>query len=298
MDDRFLHRYSRRQFIKWSSGAIAGSLTLATANRVAANTQPVRTAAVSSIPIVDAHVHFWNPARYRMPWLDDLPSINRSFGANEYREATVGLQVEGMIYIEVLVEPAYGILEARDIAALSQQNPMLRGIVAWAPLEYGDRVRYYLEELKKLGSQIKGVRRFNEKELDPAFVLQPNFIRGVQLLPEYGFTCDLSCTHVQLGETVELVRRCPQTQFILDHIGKPNIRGKEFEPWAKEIRDLASLPNVICKISGVVTEADPTWTIEQIKPYVRHVVESFGEDRIVFGSDWPVATLARTIAVG
>jgi L-fuconolactonase len=295
MDDRFLQRHSRRQFIKWGSGAIAGSLALTTADRFAtANPQPVSTPLNSlSRPMIDAHVHLWNPTRYRMPWLDELPSLNRTFGSDDYLKATAGLQIEGMIYIEVLTEPAYSLLEARDIAALSKQNPLLRGIVAWAPLEYGDRVRYYLEELRKLGPQIKGVRRINEHELDPAFVLQPDFIRGVQLLPEFGFTCDLSCTHVQLGETVELVRRCPQTHFILDHIGKPNVRGEEFESWAKELRDMASLPNVVCKISGVVTEADrATWTIEQIKPYVRHVVESFGENRIVFGSDWPVATLA------
>lgn len=299
MNERFLRQPSRRQFIKLTSAALAGGLTSLTVNRFATAT-PKNLNNRSATPmsnlngaIVDAHVHLWNPARYRMPWLDELPSINRSFNLTDYDAATAGLQVEKIVYIEVITEPAYSLLEARDIALLSQQNPRLGGIVAWAPLEYGDQACYYLEELQKLGPKIKGVRRINEHELDPAFVLQPKFIRAVQILPEFGFTCDLSCTYRQLRETVDLVRKCPQTQFILDHIGKPNIRKGELDPWRSQIRNLAALPNAICKISGVVTEANhATWTTDQIKPYIRHVVESFGEDRIVFGSDWPVATLA------
>ena len=117
--------------------------------------------------------------------------------------------------------------------------------------------------------------------------------KGRSALPDYGLTADLCCNFRQLGPTVELVRQCPNTQFILDHIAKPNIRGGEMEPWASQMRDLASLPNVMCKISGVATEANhDSWTIDEIRPYVMHVLEVFGEDRVVFGSDWPVCTLA------
>jgi len=115
------------------------------------------------------------------------------------------------------------------------------------------------------------------------------------LLPEFGLSCDMCCYYVQLGQTVELVRRCPETSFILDHIGKPNIRGGEREPWMSQIRDLASLPNAMVKISGATTEAHhDRWTIEDLKPYLLHVLDVFGEDRVVFGSDWPVATQATT----
>ena len=150
----------------------------------------------------------------------------------------------------------------------------IKGVVPWAPLEFGDKVRYFLEELAALGPEIKGVRRIVQDEPDPEFCLQPDYITGTRALADYGLSADLCCNFRQLGPTVELVRQCPDTQFILDHIAKPNIRGGEMEPWAGQMRDLASLPNVICKISGVATEANhDSWTIDDIRPYVMHALE-------------------------
>jgi L-fuconolactonase len=246
-----------------------------------------------SFPIIDSHVHLWDPNRYRMPWLDKVPTINKPMGLPEYDAATAGINVEGLVYLQVEVGPPYALLEARDLVTLSQQDARILGIVPWAPLEYGEQVRYFLEELVKLGPGIKGVRRIVQDEPDPEFCLQSGFVRGNQILAEYGLSSDICCNFRQLGPNVELVRRCPETSFILDHIAKPNIRGGEFEPWAGQMRDLASLPNVVCKISGVVTEADlANWRIDDIKPYVLHALEVFGEDRVLFGSDWPVVTLA------
>jgi L-fuconolactonase len=132
-----------------------------------------------------------------------------------------------------------------------------------------------------------------QDEPDPEFSLRPDFIRGNQILGELGLSSDLCCNFRQLHAVVALVRQCPGTQFILDHIAKPNMRGNEFEPWATQMRDLAALPNVVCKISGAVTEADhESWTVRDIAPYVNHALAVFGEDRVVFGSDWPVVTLA------
>jgi L-fuconolactonase len=154
-------------------------------------------------------------------------------------------------------------------------------------------VRYFLTELVALGPAIKGVRRIVQDEPDPEFCLQPDFVRGNQLLAEFGLSSDLCCNYRQLGPNVELARRCPETSFIMDHIAKPNIRGGELEPWKRQMTELASLPNVTCKISGAVTEADHAhWTIEDITPFVVHALEAFGEDRVLFGSDWPVVTLA------
>ncbi len=248
-----------------------------------------------SFPIVDAHVHLWNPSKYRIPWLDGIPSLNRPLELDAYDQALTGTAVESIVYLQVEVAPPYSLLEARDIVALGETDPRVRGVVAWAPLEFGEQVRYYLDELVKLGNRIKGVRRIVQDEPDPDFSLQPGFIRGTQLLGEYGLSSDLCCKFHQMAQQVELVRRCPQTQFILDHIGKPNIRDGQFEPWVSHIRALAALPNVVCKISGVVTEADLAgWTVEDVKPFVLHALEHFGEDRVVFGSDWPVVTLAAT----
>ena len=137
------------------------------------------------------------------------------------------------------------------------------------------------------------MRRIVQSEPDPAFCLRPGFLRGVQLLPEYGFSCDICINHRQLASTVEMVRRCPDTSFILDHAGKPNIRGHALDPWREQMRELASLPNVMCKVSGLVTEADHSgWTRDDLAPYVAHVLAVFGEDRVVFGGDWPVVLRA------
>jgi len=249
-----------------------------------------------NVPIVDAHVHLWDPQRFMVPWLDQTPALNSRHWIPEYEAATAGLDVEGFVYLEIDIAPHYTLSEARAIAELAEREPKVLAIVPHAPLEYGERVRAYLEELVAISPKIKGIRRLTQQEPDPEFCLQPNFVRGAQILSEFGLTCDLCCYYIQLGQTVELVRRCPETTFILDHIGKPNIREDQREPWMSQMRELARLPNAWCKISGVATEAHhDRWTIEDIKPYVLHALEVFGEDRVLFGSDWPVCTMATPL---
>jgi L-fuconolactonase len=248
-----------------------------------------------NFPIIDSHVHLWDPARQRVPWMDNAPQLTWLADMAVYEKATAGIEVEGLVYLEIDIAPVYALPEAKEIAQLAATDPRVMGVVAFAPLEYGEHLRWYLEELVAIGPAIKGVRRLTQGEPDPDFCLQPGFVRGTQMLPEFGLSCDLCCYYVQLGQTVELVRQCPETSFILDHIGKPNIRGEEREPWMSQMRDLASLPNVVCKVSGATTEAHfDTWTIEDVKPYILHVLDVFGEDRVVFGSDWPVSTQATT----
>ncbi len=244
------------------------------------------------LTIVDSHVHLWDPSRFRMSWLDGSPDIDRPMGLADYRSHTAGVDVGGMVYLQVEVEPAYGLMEARWAVERANEEPRLGAIVAWAPLEFGEQARAYLDELVAIDRRIKGVRRLIQGEsLD--FALQPRFVRGVQLLADYGLTFDICLKHPQLAGAVVLVRRCPNVQFILDHIGKPDIAAGLLDPWRAQIRELASLPNVICKVSGMVTEADHArWTTDDLRPYVEHVLESFGEDRVAFGGDWPVVLLA------
>jgi L-fuconolactonase len=169
--------------------------------------------------------------------------------------------------------------------------------VAHAPLEYGDQARAYLEALAAIGPRVKGVRRLLQGETDPALCLRPEFVRGVRLLPEFGFSFDICIKHHQLAPAAELVRQCPETSFILDHIGKPDIAHDLREPWRAKIRALAELPNVVCKVSGMVTEADHQgWSSDDLAPYVAHVLEVFGEDRVLFGGDWPVVLMASSYA--
>ena len=248
-------------------------------------------------PIIDTHVHLWDPRWFRMRWLDNLEAINKPFGPPEYREHTRGIEIEAFVYVEVDVAPAYGLLEARWAEDRAQEEPRLRGIVATAPLEYGDQARAYLEALAAIGPRIKGVRRLLQGEPDPRFCLRPEFVRGVQLLPEFGLSFDICIKHEQLAPVVELVRQCPEVSFVLDHIAKPDIAAGLLDPWREQLGALAGLPNVVCKVSGMVTEADNTgWAADDLAPYVAHVLEVFGEDRVMFGGDWPVVLLASSYA--
>jgi L-fuconolactonase len=244
-------------------------------------------------PIVDSHVHLWDPTRFRMPWLDGNERIGKPFGLPEFREHSAGLDVEGIVYLQVEVTPPYALLEAQWVADLPAEGPPVLGIVPWAPLEDGDRARSFLDAMVAIDPRIKGIRRLYQGEPDLDFCIKPDFIRGVQLLPEYGLSFDLGVYHQHLKNTITLVRACPEVSFVLDHIGKPDIRAGIQEPWRSEIRELAAMPNVVCKVSGMVTEADPdTWTTDDLRPYVEHVLESFGEDRVMFGGDWPVVLMA------
>ena len=246
-------------------------------------------------PIIDAHVHLWDPAHFRMPWLDGNELLNKPYGLAEYREQTAGVAIEAMVYLQVEVTPAYGLLEARWAAKRAAEDPRLGAIVAWAPVEDGEPVRSYLDALVAIDRRIVGVRRIVQSEPDPEFSIRPGFVRGVQLLADYNLTFDICINHRHLPATIQLVEQCPNVRFILDHIGKPNIKGQELDPWREQLRALAALPNVICKVSGLVTEADHAhWTPDDLAPYVAHVLDCFGEDRVAFGGDWPVATQATT----
>jgi L-fuconolactonase len=248
---------------------------------------------VPPFPIVDAHVHLWNPTRYRIPWLETVPSLDHPFEPADYREQTAGVAIESFVYVEVDIAEEYSYLEARQAERYATDEPRLGGIVAAAPLEYGDQVRPFLEALTEIGPRVKGVRRLLQGESDPAFCLRPGFVRGVELLADFGYSFDICVKHHQLAAVVELVRRCPGTRFVLDHVGKPDIAVGLLEPWREEILALAALPNVDCKVSGMVTEADPTaWSAADLEPYVAHVLHAFGENRVLFASDWPVVTLA------
>jgi L-fuconolactonase len=248
-------------------------------------------------PIIDAHLHIWDPKRFRISWLDGNDTLDQPIGLEQYREQTQGIAVEVMVYVEVDVAPHYTLLEAQWVEAFTRDEPRLRGIVASAPLEYGERARAYLQALVAIGSHIKGVRRLLQGESDPAYCLRPDFVHGVQMLPEFGLSFDICIYHHQLAAVVELVRQCPETSFILDHIAKPDIKNGLLDPWRDQMGALAALPNVVCKVSGLVTEADhQRWTTDDLAPYVAHVLTVFGEDRVVFGGDWPVVLLASSYA--
>jgi L-fuconolactonase len=249
---------------------------------------------MNGLSIVDSHVHLWNPAQLRYSWLDGLPVLNRAFLPADFSATSANSNVNKIIFIECGCDPAQSLAEVNWISDLAKTEPHLKGIVAHVPLEKGETARADLEKLA-VNPLVKGVRRNLQGERDADFFLQPAFITGIKLLAEFGYTFDLCVRHEQLRNAVELVRRIPQVTFVLDHYGKPDVRGRGVEPWATDLKALASLPNVACKISGLATEADwKNWQPADLKIYFERTLEYFGFDRILFGGDWPVATLATS----
>jgi L-fuconolactonase len=239
-------------------------------------------------PIVDAHVHLYDPSVIRYAWMRGKPALEGPHGLAKLDRARGAVDIQGIVWIEVGADPGQHQDEARRIAEIAGREPRIMGLVAHAPLERGAAAEPEIEPLLEHG-RIKGIRRLLQDEPDAAFCLRPGFIEGVRLLARHDLSFDLCVYHPQLGNAVELARRCPEVRFVLDHIGKPGIRDGLMAPWRTHIEELAKLPNVWCKLSGLITEAQRGWTREQLGPYIDHVIDHFGFARVMFGSDWPVS---------
>jgi predicted TIM-barrel fold metal-dependent hydrolase len=243
--------------------------------------------------IVDTHQHLWDLERFSFSWTRKHPTLDRSFRMEDYLAATAGLEVSKSVHVEADVDEPDMLGETRYILGLAARddNP-LEGVVACARPEGAD----FEQNIEQIAGhpKLKGVRRVLHVVPDDT-VDRPGFIDNVRALARYGLSFDICVLARQLPIAVRLVGECPGVEFILDHCGNPLVREQVFEPWAGDIRELASYPNVVCKISGLVTNADAEkWTPEDLRPYVEHVIESFGWERVMFGSDWPVCLLASS----
>lgn len=238
--------------------------------------------------IVDAHVHFWDPARLRYAWLDDLPQLRRAFTLADYF-ATAD-RVQRIVFVEANCEPAQSRDEVAIVERLAANDERIAAIVA-----YADMADPHLGcTLDAFGERplVRGVRQ-NIQGNAKGFCLRPQFIAGVRDVGRRGFTFDICVTHDQLGDARTLVQSCPDTRFVLDHAGKPRIRGAMLESWSKDLSRLAECPNVCCKLSGLLTEADENHrTPDALRPFAERIIGCFGVDRLMFGSDWPVVTAA------
>src|SRR4051812_1984103 len=246
-----------------------------------------------AFPIIDSHVHLYEVEALSYGWLAGVPKINRTHGLADFDSARGDVAVEGLIFAEVAVDPGLHLQEAALIQTMADADPRLIGIVAHAPLERGPAIEADLIALKA-NRAVCGIRRLIETERDPSFVLAPPFLEALKLLPKHGLTFDICVKHWAMVFALELVRRCPEVRFVLDHIGKPGIKHGLKEPWWRQIRELAAYPNVVVKVSGVISEADHGhWRPEDVKPYVAHVIDCFGFDRLMYGSDWTVSELTH-----
>ena len=246
-----------------------------------------------SFPIVDSHVHLYDPSWLRYGWLRRVPRIERRYDLGDFDRCRGEVAVDKLVFAEVAVDQGLHFAEAAWVQGLADHDPRLAGMIAHAPLEKGAAVAADLERLAQYRS-LRGIRRLIEGEPDPSICLAPDFLAGLQLLPRHGLTFDICVKHWGLVFAIELARRRPEVQFVLDHIGKPGIRHGLVEPWKSQLRELARLSNVVCKLSGVITEADHQhWRRDQLRPYVAHVLECFGFDRVMYGSDWTVSELTH-----
>lgn len=249
-----------------------------------------------SFPLVDTHVHLWDPERLRYTWLAGVPALNRSHRVEEYRRACGQVAVAKFVFVQCECDAAQSQAEADWVTELAVTEPRLRGIVAQAALESGQAIEPALARLAA-NPLVKGIRRLIQEEKDDAFCVRPEFVRGVRLLPRHGFSFDLCIYHRQLANVIALVRQCPDVRFVLDHLGKPGIKAGQLDPWRANLRELSRMENVWCKLSGVVTEADwAGWTPADLRPYLDHALDCFGVDRVMFGSDWPVSAQATDYA--
>ncbi len=242
--------------------------------------------------VVDTHIHYWDPNTLTYAWLADVPDIAHAHGPRELQAQegkTDRFELDQIVFMQADTDDTEVVQEAEWVNNLAESvDQRITGIIACAPLDKGAEAE--LEALQAL-PRVKGIRRLIQGQ-PPGYAIAPQFVAGVRSLPSYGFSFDLCIHHEQLQETIELVEACPDVDFILDHIGKPDIKAQLFDPWREGIRTLAQHPNVVCKLSGMVTEADlDHWTTADLQPYADHVIESFGVDRVIYGGDWPVSLL-------
>ncbi len=243
--------------------------------------------------IVDAHHHLWDTRRLHYPLFAQIPALNRPYPVAAFDEVAQSMGVAASVCVEAASAGADGMAELAWLREQADQSDRIKAIVSWAPVERPE-IATYLERLMALDDRrIVGIRRSFEFEA-PDFPSSPEVVAGVRRLGEIGLSFDLVLFPPSLRATTDLVRQCPDASFILDHLGKPPIRSGDLEPWWGDLAKLAALPNVVCKMSGMSTEADrDLWTADDLAPYWDRAVDCFGWERLLFGSDWPVCNLAR-----
>jgi L-fuconolactonase len=241
------------------------------------------------VPVLDSHLHFWDPAVLDYPWLSANPGLNRAFRPEDFDAA--GATADAVIVVQADCVWPQAAAEVAWFQSLAEQGAPIRGIVAALPLEQGTDCA---EQVAALADQplVVGVRRLLQDE-KPGFAVNPRFVAGVQQLAEHHLVADLCVRHHQLAEVTALAEQCPEVAFVLDHLGKPDVAAGRRNPWAADLSRLAALPNVRCKLSGLTSEADETTgTAAHIRPFLQHAIDVFGPERCMFGSDWPVASLS------
>lgn len=239
--------------------------------------------------MIDAHQHFWKYHPDKHAWIsEEMRVIRKDFQPPDLKPLLEKNQIGGCVVVQVDQTED----ETLQLLSLANQYDFIKGVVGWIDLRNNDlasRLEYF-STLKKL----KGFRHIVQGE-KAGFLLQPDFVRGVQMLARFGFTYDLLVYHHQLAEALAFVKQVPDTAIVIDHLAKPAIAAGEMGAWAAHMTAIAKFPNVYCKVSGMVTEAHwQDWQYEDLSPYLDEVFNAFGMDRLMYGSDWPVCLVAAS----
>ncbi len=254
------------------------------------------TSPKNSLPIVDTHQHIWDLNRFRLPWIEQAPSeLQRSWYMSDYLDATEGLNVVMAVYMEVDLQPSQQAEEAAYITELCEQddNPTKALVISGRPASEGFAA--YIKRFRD-NPFIKGLRQvLHVDSTPPGTCLQPDFVRGVQLLENLGYCFDLCMRVDELKDACRLVELCPGTRFILDHCGNVRFESADHTQWKRDMDSLAQYANVMCKVSGVADSATrENWTPDELAPVINHVLDTFGPDRVMFAANWPVCTSGTT----
>ena len=238
--------------------------------------------------VIDSHQHFWIYEAEKHAWIDDnMKVIRKDFLPEDLKIIYQQNNIDGC----VAVQADQTLAETDFLLDLAAKNDFIKGIVGWADLR-ATNIDEVLEKYSQF-PKLKGFRHVVQGEADHNFMLRPDFLNGIAALEKHNFTYDILIFPHQLGAALELVRRFPNQKFVIDHIAKPYIKDGFYDGWATSMKAIGEYQNVYCKLSGMTTEADyNNWTPEQIEPYMQLVLDAFGADRILFGSDWPVCLVA------
>ena len=242
---------------------------------------------------IDAHHHLWKYSAAEYGWIaPEQRVIRRDFLPEDLEPLMHHFGIEGT----VAVQARQTLEETTWLLGLGEKHPLIRGVVGWVPLTDGAGVKRSLQQFAG-NRRLRGVRHVIHDEPDPRYILRKDFNEGVSALREFGLRYDILIFERHLPAAIEFVDRHPNQTFVLDHVAKPRIKDKIMSPWDRNMRELAKRQNVYCKLSGMVTEADPQrWTPADLRPYIDVVLAAFGPRRLMYGSDWPVMLLAGDYA--
>jgi predicted TIM-barrel fold metal-dependent hydrolase len=285
----------RRAFLKTTAAlAVAAPFAAAAEEKVAV------------FPIVDAHQHLWDLKKFTLLWQKEHPSLAKNFLMDDYLKVNDELakaakgtpaKVVRTVYMEVDVLPEQQQAEVDYVTAICQRGdtPMVAAVVSGRP--NSDGFARYIGQFKE-NKYIKGIRQvIHNKDVPAGYCLDKKFINGIRLLGERGLSFDICIRAAELPDAGKLVDACPDTRFILDHCGNADVQAKDRTQWQRDISDLAKRKHLICKVSGIIASAKPgKWTADDLAPIVNHLLDSFGPDRVIFAGDWPVCTLAASLA--